>query len=58
MKKVANREAIDGVQKLHRGLHMAMDELINRKDYETAREILLQIDYEMVEWIKETKVQR
>jgi len=58
MKKVANREAIDGVQQMHRALHFALDELVNRDDPDRAAEILRQIDIAMVEWIEETKTRR
>jgi len=58
MRKVANREAIDGVQQMHRGLQLALDELLTRNDHDRAAEILRQIDVMMVDWIEETKTRR
>ena len=58
MRKVANREAIDGVQQMHRGLQLALDELLTRRDHDRAAEILRQIDVMMVDWIEETKTRR
>ncbi|MEX5729135.1 hypothetical protein Ga0609869_002488 [Rhodovulum iodosum] len=58
MNKLANREAIDGVQQMHRGLQMALQELVLHKDYERAEAILRQLDIAMVDWIDETKTRR
>ncbi|SIO24755.1 hypothetical protein SAMN05444722_1009 [Rhodovulum sp. ES.010] len=58
MNPVANREAIDGVQRMHRGVHMALEELVNRGDAERAAEILQALDVEMVEWINATRKMR
>ena len=58
MKPVANREARDGIEQMHRGIHMALEALVNRNDPETAIEILRQIDVAMVDWIDATRVFR
>ncbi|WP_309668305.1 hypothetical protein [Tabrizicola sp.] len=54
--KQANKEAIEDVKDMHRGLHMAMEELIKRKDYARSETILHQIDQAMSRWINQTKV--
>ncbi|MRH20281.1 hypothetical protein [Rhodovulum strictum] len=58
MHKVANREALDGVQQMHRGVHMALDALVHQGDTEAAVEILRQLDAVMVDWINETRKMR
>lgn len=58
MKPVANREARDGIQQMHRALQMALDALVNGNDPETAAGILRQIDRAMVDWIDETRTFR
>jgi len=58
MHKVANREALDGVQQMHRALHMALDALMHQDDPDRAAQILQQIDAAMVEWINETRKMR
>ncbi|BAQ67884.1 hypothetical protein JMM63_08000 [Rhodovulum sulfidophilum] len=58
MKPVASREAIDGVQQMHRALHMALDALENRDEPERAAEILRQIDVAMVDWIEAARFMR
>ncbi|TCO72392.1 hypothetical protein [Rhodovulum euryhalinum] len=58
MHKVANREALDGVQQMHRALHMALDALVNHDDPARAVEILSGIDAAMVDWINETRKMR
>ncbi|TCP21788.1 hypothetical protein [Rhodovulum adriaticum] len=58
MKPSANREARDGIQQIHRGVHMALDALENQNDPETAARILRQIDVAMVDWINATQVFR
>lgn len=55
MTQKANSEAIDDIQDMHRGLHIAMDHLINRSDTAKAEEVLRQIDLRMSRWINDTK---
>lgn len=58
MKPVANREARDGIQQMHRGVQIALDALVNQNDPETATEILRKLDMAMVDWINETRTFR
>ncbi len=58
MHKVANREARDGVQQMHRAVHAALDALLNQRDGAAAAEILRALDVAMVDWIDETRVMR
>ncbi|MGC9419124.1 MAG: hypothetical protein ACP5EN_09135 [Rhodovulum sp.] len=58
MRKVASREALDDIQQMHRGVHMALDALVNQSDPERAVEILQQIDAAMVTWINEVRQMR
>jgi hypothetical protein len=54
--KVANQEAVDAVEDMKRGLHMAMTEFIRNREYDKAEQILHQLDQTMVRWINDTKV--
>ncbi|MFW2543842.1 hypothetical protein ACN2XU_14460 [Primorskyibacter sp. 2E107] len=56
MKKVASKEAVDAVKDMHRGLHIAMDHLLNRKDSAKAEEVLRELDFHMANWINQTTV--
>lgn len=54
--QVATKEALEGVQDMHRGLHLAMEELIRNKDYDRAEQILRQLDQVMSRWLNDTKI--
>lgn len=58
MRKVANREALDGVQQMHRTVHAALDALLNRNAPDDAAELLRALDVAMVDWINETRNMR
>ena len=53
---VANKELQDKIIDLHRGLHLAMGELINKRNYERAEEILREVDVQFADAIHELKV--
>jgi hypothetical protein len=56
--KVANQQAVDAVEDMRRGLHMAMTEFIRNREYDRAEQILHQLDDAMARWISDTKVVR
>ena len=56
MEKVANKEAVDAVKDMHRGLHIAMDHLLNRNDPAKGEQVLHELDSHMTNWINQTKV--
>ncbi|MDM8167011.1 hypothetical protein [Roseovarius sp.] len=58
MKKVANKEAADAVKDMHRGLHIAMDHLLNRNDPQKAEEVLRELDFHMANWLNQTKIEK
>jgi hypothetical protein len=53
MKKTANKEAVDAVQDMHRGLHIALDNLVNRNDTAKTEEILRELDFHMTRWLNQ-----
>lgn len=58
MNKIANMEAIDAVKDMKRGLHIAMDHLINREDPAKAKEVLHELDFHMANWLNQVKIMR
>jgi hypothetical protein len=58
MKYVANKQLKDELDDLHRGLHLAMDALINQKDYERTEQLLREMDHYLSNIVTETKVAR
>lgn len=55
MAKLATREVIDDIKDIHRGVHVAMDNLITAKNYKEAEIVLRQIDARMTELINSTR---
>jgi hypothetical protein len=53
--KKANSDAIHDIKDMHRGLHIAMDHLINRDDPSEAEKILRELDERMSRWLNQTK---
>lgn len=53
---VMNREALDKVEDMRRGLHVAMTALIRNKDYAEAEFVLKQMDERLGRLITETKI--
>lgn len=58
MDKMTNKEAVDALLDMHRGLHIGMDSLINNQDIKKTEQILRELDFHMSNWINQTKVLR
>ncbi len=58
MKYVATKALKDQIDDIHRGLHIAMDALINKKDYRRTEEVLREVDHYLSIIVSETKVAR
>lgn len=56
--KAATKNAIDAVQDMHRGVHLALEAHVNQKDGARTEEILRQLDHMMASWLNTTKVVR
>jgi hypothetical protein len=55
-RKLATRAVKDELETLKQGLHIAMDHLINRKDYHEAEVVLRQLDIRLVQLINDIQV--
>lgn len=59
MAEFAYTQAVeDELQDLHRGLHYAMDQLLNRQDYDESEKTLRIIDQRLSHLINRTTVSR
>ncbi|MBZ0123839.1 MAG: hypothetical protein K8F31_08130 [Roseovarius sp.] len=56
MKKVANREAVDAVQDMQRGLHIALDCYLNQNDPAKGEQVLRELDLHLTDWLNQTEV--
>ncbi|WP_161806038.1 hypothetical protein [Gemmobacter sp. LW-1] len=56
--KVASKDAIDDIQNIHQGIHLALDALVRSKDYRRSEELLRQIDQLTAHWLNTVKVAR
>lgn len=54
--KLATKPVTDELETIKQGIHLAMDCLINRKDYPEAERILRQVDHRLVLLINQTQV--
>jgi len=57
-RKIATEAVKDELEDLKRGLHLAMHNLIDRKDCDEAEVILRQLDQRLVQLINEIEVAR
>jgi len=55
---VCTAELKDKLEDLHRGLHIAMDALVNNKDYRRTEEVLREMDFHFVNCLRALKVAR
>jgi uncharacterized protein YqgQ len=55
-RKLATRAVQDEMETLKQGLHIAMEHLINRKDYREAEVVLRQLETRLVQLINDTQV--
>jgi hypothetical protein len=56
--KAATKSAVEDVEDMHRGVHLALEALVNQKDKARAEEILRQLDSRMASWLNTTQVAR
>lgn len=52
----SNADLEKKIKDIHRGVHMAMDQLINRKDYKRSEELLRQVDEELARVLRRNQV--
>lgn len=57
-KMLANQAVKDDLEDIKRGLHVAMEQLINRQDYREAEEVLRQVDIRLVALINALQTDR
>lgn len=55
MNELASAEVIGDLEDIHRGLHVAMECLINARDYSEAELVLRQIDQRMARLINSVR---
>lgn len=54
--KLATKPVKDELETINQGIYIAMDHLINRKDYSEAERVLRQVDHRLVLLINQTQV--
>lgn len=54
--RLATKQVMDDLDTLKRGLHIAMDHLINRNDKSEAERVLREVDSRLVSLIASTKL--
>lgn len=58
MTYVATKDLKDQIDDLHRVVHIALDALLNQKDYRRVEDVLREMDHYLTILVNETKIAR